>query len=550
MPNDAMVSILIVDDRQENLTAMEALLAGPGVDLVTALSGNEALRCTLRTDFALVLLDVQMPGMDGFETAEWLRANPKTRHLPIIFITAGMKEDFHQFKGYEAGAVDYLMKPIQPALLKGKVNVFCDLARQRHQIERHERNLEAIVKQRTAALSETVKALELSISERAKAEEDRHQLEVQLFQSQRLESLGTLAGGVAHDLNNVLAAILGLASIRREEADPGSALADSLDTIAAACLRGGEVVRSLLRFARKSLDAMGPVDLNILAKQTVHLLDATTFKRIQITTELQDPLGMVEGDEGALSHALLNVCLNAADAMPAAGSLVIRTRSLDAGGVELSVQDSGEGMSPEVLNKAVDPFFTTKPVGKGTGLGLAMVYGTVQAHGGTLDIRSELGKGTTVVLGFPSIPDAVPTPNGQHGEHGLDRAPAGRGMRILLVDDDELIRLSIPAMLEVLGHVVHTEAGGVEALASLEAGLEVDLVILDLKMPGLSGAETLPRLRALRPGLPVLLATGFGEQEIQQLLADHPNVGVIWKPFSMNELQGKLESLRGCPVNP
>jgi len=548
MLSDNKVSILIVDDRPSNLKAFEALLADPEVDLVTALSGNDALLCTLKTDFALVLLDVQMPGMDGFETAEWLRSNPKTSHLPIIFITAGMKEDFHRFKGYEAGAVDYLLKPIQPAVLKSKVKVFCDLARQRHQIEQRERNLEVIVSERTAALSETVEALRLSLSERRKAEEERHRMEVQLFHSQRLESLGTLAGGVAHDLNNVLAAILGLASACREEAGLSGPLAQSLDTIATACVRGGQVVKGLLRFARKSMDNAGPVNLNTLVGQTVQLLDATTLKRIRITTELQDPLGLVAGDEGELSHALMNLCLNALDAMPGTGTLVIRTRRLAGGAIELSVQDDGEGMSPEVLKQAIDPFFTTKPVGKGTGLGLAMVYGTVKAHGGTFDIHSEPGKGTEVMLGFPPIPETGPALPGQGVEQGQDPASARRGMRILLVDDDELIRLSLPAMLQALGHEVHTEEGGLEALASLEAGLEVDLVILDLTMPGLSGAETLPRMLALRPGLPVLLSTGYADQEIKHLMADRPNVGVIWKPFSLDELRGKLESLRGRPA--
>jgi CheY-like chemotaxis protein len=280
----------------------------------------------------------------------------------------------------------------------------------------------------------------------------------------------------------------------------------------------------------------------------VQLLDATTLKRIRITTELQDPLGLVAGDEGELSHALMNLCLNALDAMPGTGTLVIRTRRLAGGAIELSVQDDGEGMSPEVLKQAIDPFFTTKPVGKGTGLGLAMVYGTVKAHGGTFDIHSEPGKGTEVMLGFPPIPETGPALPGQGVEQGQDPASARRGMRILLVDDDELIRLSLPAMLQALGHEVHTEEGGLEALASLEAGLEVDLVILDLTMPGLSGAETLPRMLALRPGLPVLLSTGYADQEIKHLMADRPNVGVIWKPFSLDELRGKLESLRGRPA--
>jgi signal transduction histidine kinase len=510
------VSILIVDDRPENLTAMEALLGDLDVELVTALSGNEALRLTLKTDFALVLLDVQMPEMDGFETAEWLRSNPKTRHLPIIFVTAGMRSERHLFKGYEAGAVDYLMKPIEPAVLKGKVSVFCDLARQRQEIERHEQHLEELVSQRT---------------------EERRRLEVQLFQSQRLESLGNLAGGVAHDINNVLAAILSLASINREGLQ-GGFLAQSLDTIATACLRGREVVKSLLYFARKDMVSFGPLDLNALAEEIVHLLDATTLKRVRITTELQESLGRLEGDEAALSHALMNLCVNALDAMPGGGTLLIRTRRLEDGGIELRVRDSGEGMPPEVLKQAIDPFFTTKPVGKGTGLGLAMVYGTMKAHGGTLEIASEVGEGTEVTLRFPPPAQAAPAQPDRPAALVPSPVPARR--RILLVDDDELIRMSIPPMLEVLGHQVATAEGGQEALDQLGAGLEVDLVILDMRMPGMSGAETLPGLLALRPGMKVILATGHSDQDLQPLMAGRPNITCIRKPFTLEEIRERL----------
>jgi signal transduction histidine kinase len=525
MSNNKKVSILIVDDRPENLTAMAALLTDPELELVTALSGNEALRHTLKTDFALVLLDVQMPEMDGFETAEWLRSNPKTRHLPIIFVTAGMKEEQHQFKGYEAGAVDYLMKPIEPVVLRGKVKVFCELARQRHELEQHEQHLEQVVKERTAALAATL--------------EERHRLELQLIQSQRLESLGNLAGGVAHDINNVLAAILGLASINLEEHQGSGFLAQSMETIVTACLRGREVVKGLLYFARKDMDPVGPLDLNRLVKEIVNLLEATTLKRIRISTELQEPLGLMEGDASALSHALMNLCMNAGDAMPDGGSLELRTRRREDGELELRVRDTGTGMSPEVLKQAVDPFFTTKPVGKGTGLGLAMVYGTMKAHGGTLELHSEAGQGTEVVLRFP------PTRKERPAREASGAAPAASraGLRILLVDDDELIRLSIPPMLEALGHQVETAEGGRAALERLAAGLEVDLAILDMRMPGLSGAQTLPRMLELRPGLAVLLATGHSDQDLQPLVEAHPGVACIRKPFSLEELRDKLAEI-------
>ena len=379
------------------------------------------------------------------------------------------------------------------------------------------------------------------ISERKRAEEDRRRLETQLAQAQRLESLGNLAGGVAHDINNVLAAILGLATLIRESQGPPGTVAQAMDTIATACLRGREVVKGLLYLARKDMNPAGPVDLNGLAREILLLLEATTLKQVEVSADLQEPLGLVLGDPGALSQVLMNLCVNAIDAMPGGGTLVLRTRDAGPDRVELRVVDTGEGMTPEVLKQAADPFFTTKPVGKGTGMGLAMVYGAMQAHGGSFELQSQPGRGTEVILGFPRLP-AEPAPAADP-DPPAGEPPGPAALRILLVDDDELIRLAIPALLEALGHRVETAAGGQEALDLLTAGLEVDLVILDMRMPGLGGTQTLPRLRALRPGLPVLLATGHADRDLPPLLAAHPGVAAIQKPFTLAEIRDKLRDL-------
>jgi CheY-like chemotaxis protein len=236
----------------------------------------------------------------------------------------------------------------------------------------------------------------------------------------------------------------------------------------------------------------------------------------------------------------MNLCVNALDAMPGGGTLAIRTRRLASGGLEVRVRDTGEGMTAQVLAKAIDPFFTTKPMGKGTGLGLAMVYGTMKAHGGTLELHSEPGQGTEVALAFPPPQEARCARPDPPGPASQQRAAP---LRILLVDDDELIRLSIPPMLEALGHQVQTAESGREALERLAGGLEADLVILDMRMPGMNGSEALPRLLALRPGLAVLLATGHADQEIQDLLADRPRVACIQKPFTMAEIRAKVQAL-------
>jgi len=258
-------------------------------------------------------------------------------------------------------------------------------------------------------------------------------------------------------------------------------------------------------------------------------------------TDFQDPLALIEGDSGALSHALINLCVNAVDAMPQGGTLWLTTRSAPDRGVTLSVRDSGEGMSPDVIHRAVEPFFTTKPLGKGTGLGLAMVYGTVKAHKGSFEIKSVPGQGSEILLGFP-IHSAAPA------EASLALPPPAPPptvgpLRILLVDDDELIRMSVGPMLAELGHEVCTAESGLDALQRLAAGLRVDLVILDMNMPGLNGAQTLSRLLELRPGQTVLMATGYSDESIAPYMQGRPSVFSLRKPFNMKEFQNKLGTI-------
>ena len=371
------------------------------------------------------------------------------------------------------------------------------------------------------------------------AEAEQRRLQAELQHAEILDSLGSLAGGVAHDMNNVLAAIMGMASALQASGPEDGPAARPLDTIIRACTRGREVVKSLLHFARKDLDTVGPVNLNAIAAEMVHLISHTTLGRVRIATGFTEPLSLIEGDGNALSHALLNLCVNAVDAMPEGGSLDIRTRQSAEGGVEISIRDSGEGMSPEVLRKSIEPFFTTKPLGKGTGLGLAMVYGTVKAHKGTFQIQSEPGRGTEVILGFPPLAGSAQAPvAAAPGAAGLP--PAAR--RILLVDDDELIRMSVGPMLTALGHEVHTAESGQEALERIQA-LDPGLVILDMNMPGLNGSQTLERLLALRPGQCVLMATGYSDDSITPLMAGRPNVHSLRKPFSLDEIRSKLGSI-------
>jgi CheY-like chemotaxis protein len=236
----------------------------------------------------------------------------------------------------------------------------------------------------------------------------------------------------------------------------------------------------------------------------------------------------------------MNLCVNAVDAMPDKGTLTLRTRNVDSDWVEIVVEDTGAGMPKEVLERALDPFFTTKGVGKGTGLGQSMVHSTVKAHRGQMEIQSEPGQGTRIMMRFPACEVRV------HPKEpsGLSEAMFTQGTaKVLLVDDDELMQSSMQAILGALGHTLSIASRGEEALAKVEAGFEPELVILDMNMPGLGGVGTLPRLRNLRPKVPVLLSTGQIDQAALALASTIPGVTLLAKPFGLRELRNQIKSL-------
>ena len=377
------------------------------------------------------------------------------------------------------------------------------------------------------------------ITERWQAESDKLKLQEQLLQAQKMESLGLLAGGIAHDINNVLGAILGLASAHIGTLPQGSSLRQALDTICKATERGARMLKNLLSFARQAPAEERGLDLNEIIQEVIHLLECTTLSRVSLEIDLGPSLRPMLGDASALTHAFMNLCINAVDAMPDSGTLSLRTRNVDWDWIEVVVKDTGTGMSKEVQEKAMDPFYTTKPEGKGTGLGLFLVFSTVKAHRGRMTLQSELGVGTCVTLRFPASEASL----GNKEPSAAEAAPVPRRpLQVLLVDDDDLMLTSICSVLEKLGHASISARSGEAALAQLEAGLRPDLVILDMNMPGLGGAGTLPLLRALRPDLPVLLSSGRIDQSILTLAASYPRVSLLPKPFGLRELEKQLGS--------
>lgn len=379
--------------------------------------------------------------------------------------------------------------------------------------------------------------LTYDITERLRLESERKRFEAEFQQSQKMESMGVLAGGVAHDMNNVLGAILTIASMHLATESRESHNYRAFEIIRDAATRGGDMVKRLLAFARQGPLVRERLDVNALVLEEGRLLERTTLARLRIELDLAPDLHSIHGDASALTHAIMNLCVNAVDAMPEGGTLTIRTHNVDADQVEIVVEDTGCGMTREVLDRALDPFYTTKEVGKGTGLGLPLVFRMVKDHGGQLKIESAAGQGTRVKLLFPaSLTTELATANS--AQVSIDPPPIP--LHVLLIDDDELIRESVGMLVEALGHAIAFSSSGEEALKLIEDGHNPDVIILDMNMPGWGGKGTLPRLRALRADVPVLLATGRADQEALDLVAAFPFVTLLAKPFGIAELKRNL----------
>ena len=377
----------------------------------------------------------------------------------------------------------------------------------------------------------------LDRTEEVRAEAERGRMEKELNHLHRLESLGRLASGVSHDMNNVLGAIMAVASLLKARHPDTPAIVKDAEALLQAAIRGRDLVKGLRDFSRKDLDSAVRLDLNELVRKEAELLERTTLKKVAIDLDLEEGLPEFFGESSALANALLNLCMNAYDAMPGGGRITLSTRFQRPGALVLTVQDDGEGMPPEVLARAMEPFFTTKPTGKGTGLGLSQVFGTMRAHGGAMDIQSQPGRGTRIALTFPLAPVQPPA----SAEAEAAPASSQRTLRVLLVDDDDLVRETFLNMLEVVGHHPKGVSGGRQALRQLAEGPLPDLVIMDINMPDMDGLETLGHLRSRWPGLPVLMLSGHVDDRAKGLLELYPGVRILHKPCDMTDLRRVLQ---------
>jgi signal transduction histidine kinase len=656
----SIANILVVDDDPRNLLATAEILSEPGWRVVQARSGDEALRHLLTDDFAVILLDVQMPGLDGYATAELIREREKTRTLPVIFVTAVNKEAAHIFRGYQAGAVDYVFKPVDPVILKSKVAVFVELHRKSEAIKR-QAALEAQLMQenfrirlekaradqalrrneeqqaliirslplalwvdpvfsggigtrryvsgdlerltghpmarfgvddglwrdgleesdRARVLQELSNVLETGVGtveylwRRADGEQryfldqalavkgkdgrpveivgttlditERKFLEQQLAQAQKLEALGKLTGGIAHDFNNMLSIVIGNLDLVHKSITDSVAARRAKSALDGA-LRCAEMTQRLLTFARRRPFETKEIDLAAFVPTVVELLRRTVDEKIAIELAVPDQLWSIRSDAAQIEAAIVNLALNARDAMPEGGRLTIRleNREIEQGEiepgdyVELTVSDTGTGMPQEVVKRAFEPFFTTKDVGKGTGLGLSTTYGFIKESHGHIEIDSTPGAGTSVRILLPRSDGSGPAEKvAAEGEQSTV-PPCAKGETILVVEDDAAVREVAVSALAQLGYRVLEASNAQAGLDLLEREEGVRLLFTDLLMPGpMDGRELAQEALRRRPDLKVLYVSGYGgNAELQD-----EDIVLIRKPYRGEDLAGRIRAI-------
>jgi signal transduction histidine kinase len=484
-----------------------------------------------------------MPDLDGFELAEMIRAHPRFQATALIFVSAVQVADIDLLRGYAAGAVDYVPVPVIPDLLRAKVRVFAELYRKTKQLEALNAELELRVAERTAQLATANAELELRVEARTR---EREAALAQVHEMQKVESLGKLTGGVAHDFNNLLSVVLGNLEILRKYAVHDPRQLRLVDAAIQGAERGATLTSRMLAFARRQELRPETVYVPKLIEGVVDMLSRTLGPGIQLSTALDLAAPPTRVDPNQLELAILNLALNARDAMPDGGKLTISARAERLGVNEItglgkgdyvcvSVSDTGFGMDEATLKRAVEPFFSTKSPGQGSGLGLSMVDGLVAQSQGAMRICSQRGAGTKVELRLPisSAPviETVPEPN-------LGQEPDGP-WRVLLVEDDPMVAASTSAMLEDLGHTIVEADSAKRALDVLRADGAIDIIITDHAMPGTTGTELAAQVRREWPGLPVGLVSGYNELNGEE----QSDIPFLLKPYRQEQLAQLVAAL-------
>jgi two-component system cell cycle sensor histidine kinase/response regulator CckA len=573
-----MATILIVDDYATNREVIVTLLGYYGHRMLEAKDGLEGLSIVHAENPDLIIADVMMPTMNGFEFVSKLRQEPRTARIPVVFYSATFQDAEMLALARASGVTRLLPKPAEPEEVLRVVNEALSsrepdapsapttqggievvqilnnkLYEKNHELEELNDQLEQRIAERTAALEQTNRRLHEEIDERAKAEKG-------LRQVQRLDAIGRLAGGIAHDFNNLLGVILGQSEILLDRLHD-QAVVHGLEMIKESAERGAALTRQLLAFSRRQILEPRVLNLNVILADVEKLLRRVIGEDIELELQADTKLGSVEADPGQLEQVIVNLAINARDAMPKGGKLTITTANVkldesfvdrrvvvEPGSyVQLGVTDTGCGMDEQTQSRIFEPFFTTKGVGKGTGLGLATVYGIVKQSGGYIWFYSEPGHGTAFKIYLPMVEALAEGPV----RIQLREEPLRGSGTILVVEDDSSLREVTCEFLKSSGYAVLEAESPDEALRAVERhDGPIDLLLTDMIMPKMNGRELAARLGAARPGLKILYVSGYTDgivrDDMQRVL--EPGLAFLQKPYTRYALTQKVREVLETPV--
>jgi signal transduction histidine kinase len=600
MQPEPKVNILMVDDHPENLVALEAILDSLGQNLVKATSGMEALRCLLDQDFAVILLDVQMPGMDGFETATLIRQRARSQHTPIIFLTAINRSDIHVARGYSIGAVDYLFKPIEPEILISKVAVFVSLFKKTEEVKRQTKQLEAAnmeleteiksrqraeellrhahdeleikVQERTAELAKANELLKAEIAERVRTEEALQQAKEAAEVANHAKS--DFLSMVSHELRTPLTSVLGFAKIIKKKLDSFifpeittedkkiqkaiKQVGDNIDIIVSEGERLTSLINDVLDLAKLEAGKIEWKSQPISVAQIIEQATAATSalieaKRLELLKDIEEELPEIVGDRDRVVQVIINLISNAVK-FTEKGSVTCRVRKTD-NAIAVNVIDTGIGIAetdqPKVFEqfKQIGDTLTDKP--KGTGLGLPICKQIVEHHGGTIWVESELGKGSNFSFTLPISAEATVELKKIDRDIAVrplkepvvtaSPSPSEQKKTILVVDDEAPIRKLLREQLEAEGYIVREAKDGMDAITQVRKQ-SPDLIILDVIMPQISGFDVAAILKnnPETRRIPIIILSIVGEEERSYRLGADK---YLTKPIDTEALLKEIELL-------
>ena len=531
------ISILAIDDNMANLIALKAVIndALPDAEVYTALDGVSGMEIALREDIDVILLDIIMPVMNGYEVCTRLKKDEQLRHIPVVFLTAQRTDRESRIKALDSGAEGFLTKPLDEAELVAQIRAMAKI--------KEANTLKQMEKERLAALvAERTRELELELRKRKEAEEVRQKLEEELNKAQKLESLGVLAGGIAHDFNNLLSCIFGYITLAKDSCTAESKTADYLEKAFKIFSRAKNLTQQLLTFAKDSVPIRKTGSLAPLLKEITQF--ALNGSNVAASFHIAKDLWLCDFDESQFEQVVDNLVINAVQAMPLGGKLSVTAENIEISQwekpflqqgkyVHVSFVDTGVGIPPSLIARIFDPFFTTKQ--KGNGLGLAIVHSIINKHNGDISVESELDKGTAFHLFLP-VSEKITT------THPVKKAYAHRGSgRILIMDDEDCIREIAGDMLAAMGYEIEYALNGDEALQMIQNATQSKnpflAAIMDLTIKGSKGGkETINQLRKFNKDLFVFVSSGYSEDPVMANPTEYGFSDKIKKPFGKTEL--------------